>query len=67
MAAKVPSTAGEAGASDDGVVRAVGLLKEALDLLDQADAPPIIGAHVKTAIDAAEEHGSNSPSDVPLS
>jgi hypothetical protein len=54
MAVESRSSAGEAATIDDGIVRAIELLREALDLLDQVSAPPDIGAHVQTAIDAAE-------------
>jgi hypothetical protein len=36
------------------LTRARELIKEALDLLDKADAPPEIGAHVQAALDAID-------------
>lgn len=57
MATESLTSAGEAGTINDGILEAIQLLRQGLDLLDQVSAPPDIGAHVQTAIDAAENMG----------
>ena len=54
----VPLGAGENGTSNEGTVRAIALIREALDLLDQNNAPPQVGARVQAAIDAVEDYRS---------
>lgn len=57
MATSVPLEAGENGSIPGGAAEALAMLRRALNLLDERGAPPIVGARVQEAIDAAEEWG----------
>ena len=52
--ATVPSEAGENGSICDDATEAVLRLTWVLNLLDDRGAPPIVGARVQEALDAAE-------------
>ena len=56
----LPLGAGEDGANSERLKKAVALIKEALDLVDQSDAPLEVAARVQAAIDAIEQHRTNS-------
>lgn len=55
----LPMGAGEDGATEP-LKKAVALLKEALDLVDQSDAPLEVAARLQAAIDAVEEYRASS-------
>ena len=56
----LPLGAGEDGATTEPLKKAVALIKEALDLVDQSHAPPEVAARVQGAIDAVEEYRTSS-------
>ena len=51
----LPLGAGKDGASAEPLKKAAALIKDALDLIDQSDAPPDVAARVQAAIDAVEQ------------
>ena len=56
----LPLGAGEDGATSEQLKKAVALIKEALDLVDQSDAPLEVAARVQAAIDAVEDYRTGS-------
>lgn len=56
MSAAMRAGADENGTSAKGTEEVAALLKRALSLLDEANAPPELAARVQAAIDAVEDY-----------
>jgi hypothetical protein len=56
----LPLGAEENGATSEPLKKAIALIKEALDLVDQSDAPLEVAARVQAAIDAVEQYRASS-------